>query len=326
MKRLLALAVIALGFQATSLAAHAETRPVLRSEVSTLSDIVTVGDFYSSAGEFADVPLFRSPDLGTSGDVSAEVVATRARAAGLIMAGTDGLSHVVVHRRAEVYDLVRLKHMAAQALSEKDAGLSPDNLDITFYHTPPTIQADPSAAMPVSVERVLWSRNDGRFTLSLEIEGAKGRSSLNLTGYAREMIEVAALAQPMSRGAILRKGAITTVRMARQKVPANALMSADEVLGLAARNNLRASAPLTREDFERPILIARGDKVTLSFQLPGMKLTTRGQAITDGAEGDIIDIMNLQSRRIVPAEVTGRGQVRVLSSSPIVASLNEAVK
>ena len=52
--------------------------PVLRSQVMTLSEIVTVGDFYSNAGTHAEKPLFRSPDMGTSGDVAANLVAERA--------------------------------------------------------------------------------------------------------------------------------------------------------------------------------------------------------------------------------------------------------
>ena len=80
--------------------AHADDRPVLRSQVMTLSEIVTVGDFYSNAGMIASKPLFRSPDMGTSGNVPAKLVAERAKAAGLNLAGTDGLRTVVVHRAA----------------------------------------------------------------------------------------------------------------------------------------------------------------------------------------------------------------------------------
>ncbi|WP_417689762.1 flagellar basal body P-ring formation chaperone FlgA [Roseibium sp.] len=321
MKRLIALAGIVAGLVWTSSTVSAETRPVLRSQVSTLSEIVTVGDFYTSAGAFADVPLFRSPDLGTSGDVPAETVAKRARAAGLVMAGTDGLSRVTVHRRAEIYDLPRLQQLAAEALARRDASLVPQDLEITFHRNPGPIQANPAAVQPISVERVLWSRTDGRFTLFLGIEGPRGRQQLNLTGYAREMMEVVALSQPLTRGAILKEGSLTTVRLARQQVPADALLSADAVIGLAARQNLRANSPIARNDFERPVLVARGDKVTVTFELPGMKLTTRGQAIDEGAEGDVIDVMNLQSRRIIPATVTSRGQVRIAPSNPIVASL-----
>jgi flagellar basal body P-ring formation protein FlgA len=322
MKRLFMLAGIAVAAMMGVSHAQAGSRPMLRSQVSTLSEIVTVGDFYTSAGEFADIPLFRSPDLGTSGNVPAETVARRAQAAGLSQAGTDGLRDVIVHRRAEVYGVERLKAMARQTLAERDASLKPEDLEISFLKPPLPIQADPSVLEPVAVERVLWSRNDNRFTLFLNVNGATGHQTLSLAGQVQEMMNVAALSQPLRRGDIIKVEDITTVRMPRARVPANAVLDSKEIAGLAARNNLRANLPLSRKDFERPVMVARGDKVTLTFELPGMKLATRGQAMDEGAKGDVIDIMNLQSRRIVPAVITSRGQVRVVSSNPIVASLN----
>ncbi|SHM15570.1 flagellar basal body P-ring formation chaperone FlgA [Roseibium suaedae] len=325
MKRILALTGLALGLM-SSLSALADSRPVLRSEIATLSEVVTVGDFYDNAGPSASVPLFRSPDLGTSGSVPAADVAARARDAGLLQAGTDGLSSVVVQRRAEPYDAERLKAMAKVALAERDASLTPADIDIAFYRTPATIQANPAADQPVAVDRVLWSRTDGRFTLFLSIATASGIQQTSLTGQATELMEVAVLAQPLRRGSVLRAEDLTLVRQPRARVPANALIDATEVAGLAARNNLRAGTPLLKTDFERPILITRGEKVTVTYELPGMKLTTRGEALEDGAEGDVIDIQNLQSKRKVPGVVTSRGQVRVTSSAPVLASLNEAVK
>lgn len=306
--------------------ARADQAPVLRSEISTLSEIVTIGDFYSFAGIFADTPLFRAPDLGVTGSVPAEDVARRARAAGLIKAGTDGLKAVTVHRRAELYDQHRLERITAAALAERGAGLSADDLDIKFYRELTPLQADPSDPNPVRVDQILWSRNDGRFTLTLSVAGTKGRQQYSLTGYANEMMEVAVLSRPLNRGTIVREGDFTTQRLQLQNVPARALRNPDEVVGLAAKSNLRPNRPITKSDFERPILVSRNEKITITFQMPGMKLTTRGQAMEEGSEGDIIDIMNLQSRRIVPGIVVSRGQVRVPSPAAQVASLEGPLK
>lgn len=322
MTRIFALAGLAIGSLFWSLTATAAEVPVLQPEVHTLSDVVTIGDFYRNAGDFAGIPLFRSPDLGTSGDVPAEQVANRARAAGLVSAGTNGLTTVVVYRRAETIGLRELKTIVAKALADRDASLSDTDLDVTLFQAPSSVHADPGAENPVRVDQVLWSRTDGRFTLRLNVAGLGGVSPLSLTGVAREMVEVAALIQPLRRGAILKPEDLATIRLARGSVPARALTDADDILGFAARSNLRANSPLTRNDFERPIIIPRGEKVTVTYQLPGMKLTTRGQALEDGAAGDMIDIMNLQSRRKITATVVARGRVRVETSVPV-ASLNE---
>ncbi|MFD1696643.1 flagellar basal body P-ring formation chaperone FlgA [Roseibium aestuarii] len=304
--------------------AQAQIKPVLRSEIAVLSDIVTVGDFYSDAGPVALVPLFRAPDLGVTGSVPAEDVARRAQAAGLTDAGTDGLRAVTVHRRAEIYDAARLKTVIGAAIALRDANIRAEDLEVSFFRDPAPLQADPGDMEPVRVDQVVWSRTDGRFTVSASVATGGGRQTLSLTGFAREMVEVTVLAQPLSRGTVLKAEDLTVARLPVQQVPARAVLDPADVVGLAARMNMRPNSPLVRADFERPVLVARNERVTLTFEMPGMKLTSRGQAMEDGSEGDMIDIMNLQSKRVVPAIVVGHGQVRILAPNTLPAAAQVA--
>ncbi|MCK7614869.1 flagellar basal body P-ring formation chaperone FlgA [Roseibium sediminicola] len=301
---------------------RAEERPVLRSQVMTLSDIVTVGDFYTNAGRFAAKPLFRSPDMGTSGNVPASDVAERARAAGLETAGTDGLRTVVVYRGATKLNRDQLAGLVRKSLEERNAGLNADKLDIRLLQAPDQVLADPKVSDPIRIDRVEWSQTSGHFTLHATVAVEFGTDRLILSGIATEMIDVVTLAQPVRRGDIVKEEDLDMLRIARNKVPAGALTDLDDIVGKQARINVRANAPLSRRDFQRPVLIERGEKITVTFIMPGMKLTSRAQAMDDGAKGDVIDVMNLTSRRIVPAIVTSRGQVRVHAANPIVASLN----
>jgi flagella basal body P-ring formation protein FlgA len=315
----------AIGLLLVSLAAFqalANERPVLRSQVMTLSDIVTIGDFYSNAGMLAEKPLFRSPDMGTSGNVSATLVAERARAAGLTDAGTDGLRTVAVFRGATRFNRDQLAGLVRNTLAERNAGLDPAKLDIRLLQAPDQVLADPKVHDPIRVDRVEWSQSNGHFTLHATVAVEIGTEPLTLSGIATEMIDVVALLQPLRRGDILKEEDLDVIRLARNKVPAGALTEADDILGKEARTNIRANAPLARRDFQRPMLVERGEKVTVVYEMAGMKLTSRAQAMEDGAKGDVIDVRNLQSRRIVPATVSSRGQVRVHAANPVVASLN----
>ncbi|WP_434051192.1 MAG: flagellar basal body P-ring formation chaperone FlgA [Roseibium sp.] len=296
--------------------------PVLRSQVMTLSEIVTVGDFYSNAGTHAQKPLFRSPDMGTSGDVAANLVAERARAAGLTSAGTDGLRTVTVHRGATKINREQLAGLVKKALARRNAAIDPASLEVQLFHAPNQILADPKAADPVRIESVQWAEANGRFVIQATVSVEHGTEPLTLSGIAQEMVEVMVLAQPLRRGDLLNEEDLTNVRMVRSSVPAGAVLSPDEIVGKEAKTNVRANTPLSRRTFQHPVLVGRGDKVTVTFNMPGLKLTSRAKALDDGAKGDVIDVMNLQSRRIVPAIVTSRGQVRVQTANPVVASLN----
>ncbi|MEM9635482.1 MAG: flagellar basal body P-ring formation chaperone FlgA [Pseudomonadota bacterium] len=313
-------ALVLLGF-ATS-AATAEELPVLRSQVMTLSDVVTVGDFYSNAGLLASKPLFRSPDMGTSGNVPANLVAERARAAGLDQAGTDGLRTVVVHRGATKIERDELEGLVRSALARRNAGIEPELLDIKLLQAPDRVLADPKVQDPIRVDSVDWSKSTGRFTVFTSVAAEHGTKTLTFSGIAIEMVKVVALAQPLRRGDILKEDDLITVRLTRKNVPSGAVTDPEGIIGKQARTNMRANAPLARKDFQHPVLIERGEKVTVTFLMTGMKLTSRAQALDEGAKGDVIDVMNLQSRRIVPATVISRGHVRVHTANPIVASLN----
>ncbi|MET1411300.1 flagellar basal body P-ring formation chaperone FlgA [Roseibium sp. HPY-6] len=300
----------------------AEEPPVLRSQVMTLSEIVTVGDFYSNAGLHASKPLFRSPDMGTSGNVAASIVAERARAAGLEAAGTDGLRSVVVHRGATKIDRDQLESLVRNALAGRNAALAPDALDVRLLQAPDRVLADPKVADPIRFDRIEWSETNGHFVIQASVAIEHGTERLTLSGVAHEMVDVTVLAQPLRRGDLLKEEDLTSIRLMRSKVPAGALLAPEEIVGKEAKTNIRANTPLSHRSFQRPVLVNRGDKVTVTFNMPGVKLTSRAKALDPGAKGDVIDVMNLQSRRIVPATVTSRGQVRVHAANPVVASLN----
>ncbi|MEO0976642.1 MAG: flagellar basal body P-ring formation chaperone FlgA [Pseudomonadota bacterium] len=322
MKQLYKAALSVLLTGVACLSAVAADPPVLRSQVKTLSEIVTVGDFYSNAGAHAEKPLFRSPDMGTSGDVAANLVAERARAAGLASAGTDGLRTVTVHRGANRINREQMTALVRTALARRNAAIDHDSLDVTLLHAPSQILADPKVADPVRLESVEWAESSGRFVIQATVSVERGTESVILSGIAQEMVDVMVLAQPLRRGDLLKEEDLTNIRMVRSSVPTGAVFSSEEIVGKEAKTNVRANTPLSRRNFQHPVLVGRGDKVTVTFNMPGLKLTSRAKALDDGAKGDVIDVMNLQSRRIVPAIVTSRGQVRVQTANPVVASLN----
>ena len=64
-------------------------------------------------------------------------------------------------------------------------------------------------------------------------------------------------------------------------------------------------------DLAKPDLVQRDQSVTLIYESTGLFLTIRGKALEGGTEGDVVSVMNLQSKRTVSGVVTGRGQVSV---------------
>lgn len=85
--------------------------------------------------------------------------------------------------------------------------------------------------------------------------------------------------------------------------------SADEILGKKLKSNLEAGSPIYLCDVEPLYLVKRGDRVRLLAQSGTVSIETVAKALDSGALGDIIRVINLDSRRTISAKVAGKGTV-----------------
>jgi flagella basal body P-ring formation protein FlgA len=70
-------------------------------------------------------------------------------------------------------------------------------------------------------------------------------------------------------------------------------------------------------DIAEPIVVHKGDLVTVALNTPGMQLTAQGKAMEDGAMGASIRIANTQSNRVIDAVVAGPNQVMIGGGAPV---------
>ena len=95
-------------------------------------------------------------------------------------------------------------------------------------------------------------------------------------------------------------------------------------VGMQTRKQLRAGQAVRATDLAKPNLVQRDDNVTLIYESTGLYLTIRGKAMEGGAEGDVVNVLNLQSKRTVSGVVIGRGQVEISVATPRLAAAESA--
>jgi len=98
-------------------------------------------------------------------------------------------------------------------------------------------------------------------------------------------------------------------------VDGSALMSGvptriEEVKGMQTRRMLIAGQPFRAEDVRRPIVVTKGQTVTMQFAAPGVELTAMGRAMSEGGVGDTVTIQNPVSYRMIAGTVVAPGTVR----------------
>ena len=183
------------------------------------------------------------------------------------------------------------------------------------------IQVEPTAKGEPRVARINFDTRSGRFDATLDMPtGAANRGMLRLSGRAAATVEVVTLLRPLERGALIKHADLAIERRPRAEIGRDIVTDREQAIGLAARNALQPGRPLRVADLMKPELVQRNETVTLVYEVPGIMLTVRGKAAEGGAEGDVISVLNEQSKRTVQGVVAGPGRVIISTGSPRLAA------
>ena len=298
-------------------------RPAIKAKVVVHGDIVRIGDLIENSGVVANVPIFRAPDLGYTGTVSVDAVLNAVRDHALIGVDTAGLSEVTVTRATRTVPATDIEDLIARTLSARfDLGDSKDII-VNLGHDMRAVYVDPLAVGEPRVTHIDYDTRTTRFDVIVEIPaGPAKRSMLRFAGRATPTVEIVTLARAIERGSIIKDADLVTERRPRAEVGRDAITKRPGIVGMAARGTLQGGRPLRTADLMKPDLVMRNEAVTLVYERPGMVLTIRGKANDGGAEGDVISVLNEQSKRVVQGVIIGPGRVAVPTGSPRLAANN----
>jgi flagella basal body P-ring formation protein FlgA len=93
-----------------------------------------------------------------------------------------------------------------------------------------------------------------------------------------------------------------------------ALTDPAEVIGLEAKVTIYAGRPIMAKDIGAATLIERNQTVSLVYRSAGLSILTEGRALSQGAVGEVIKVMNLTSRLTVSGRVGADGTVYVMTT------------
>lgn len=102
---------------------------------------------------------------------------------------------------------------------------------------------------------------------------------------------------------------IDMIDMPWARVHAFAITDYEDLVGMQVRRMLSPGRPIHHQSVMQPIVVARGDKVTIELSYGGLQLTARGKAITDAHLGQEVRVVNLSSNKTIIAIATGDGLV-----------------
>jgi flagella basal body P-ring formation protein FlgA len=122
--------------------------------------------------------------------------------------------------------------------------------------------------------------------------------------------------QPLSRGEVITAAhlelrAVDYLPQATDR--RTAVESMDELIGMEARQAIQAGAVVFSDQVQAPVLIKRGEVITVSSHAGGIRVRTTARARQDGAKGELVQVESLETRERFEVRVVGPREAAVFA-------------
>ncbi len=306
---ILMLVIIAFGgllLSSAKRALAASLRPV-----TVLSgDTLTVGDIFDGLdADKASRVLGPAPQPGKDMVLNARTLLRIALAVDLPWQPGSIADQVIVRRAATTIGQDVFMDAIRDKLAEQDIG---GRFELELTSVPPTAILPGSVPETADLLDFKTDPKNDSFRASFAVPSKEDRqATVDVSGKIVRYISMPVLKTSLRSGDIIGARDISWIDLAARDVQADLLLKEENLVGMTPRRMITAGKPVHDKDVEKPELVGRGDMITLVYESGPIILTAKGKSMQNGAQGDIIRVVNVVSNRTLEGMVTGDRQVTV---------------
>jgi len=170
------------------------------------------------------------------------------------------------------------------------------------------------AACPVGLE--LFPAGGQNITGRLAV-GVRCTGQTPWTIYVSALVKayrpVVVLNRPLQRGEIIQPGYLSIEKKDVTSLHGDFISEPGQAAYKQAARPILAGSAVSLQQLKEPVLVKRGDKVTISAGQATFSVKMNGQAMRDGAKDELIPVKNQSSGRLVSARVLEPGLVSIIN-------------
>ena len=187
----------------------------------------------------------------------------------------------------------------------------PESMDIQINYEASDIKV-PEGKLLLDYGRINNPRGIGRISLTLVVKvDEKFIKRLRVNASVGVYQDVVKIVNPLQRGNVISESDIVIERTRTERLIRNTPTALDKVIGQATTRNLQAGNIVKFRDLKQVPTIKRGARVIILARKGSMKITTSGTAREDGFKNSIIQVVNLETKKTIYAEVINSKTVEV---------------
>jgi len=211
-------------------------------------------------------------------------------------------------KRAErrVCDAV-IQYLKGQALADE-----PWNVELSLAAGHARLLANGNPKIAISGGAPPWT---GAQRFEVKVDAPE--QPLRFTVEAEVSIPSAAVvtARSLARGTVVRESDVVLQHDVPREAGSELYYSIDEVVGQQTTRAVAAGKPILHDALRAPLLVRRGEVVTVYARSSGIRVRTTARARDDGSLGDLISVESLQDRAMYFARVSAVREVEIFAHS-----------
>lgn len=144
----------------------------------------------------------------------------------------------------------------------------------------------------------------------LKVDG-EAEKRLSATVSIERLTRVVVARRPLGRYKPIDEDDIEVKHLDAAGLPSDCITRPEMVIGKRTRRPLDSGSVLTEDLIEYPPLVKYGDRVRIIAETAGLRISAFGQVKQKGAQGELIQVVNLDSNKAIQARVVDAHTVKI---------------
>lgn len=303
---------------ANTSAASSEIAPLLAIKQNVMVDapVIRLGDLFDQPITGGDTPIAQAPKPGQTVSLDARFLRQLVRAYHLELNSSQDFDHVLVARKCQIIKSETVTAALAEAISQRTQLSS--TMDIAFDTGEVQFTLPTNVAPTVAVQGLNFDPSSNRFLAILAVP-ATGPTLITqqVVGTIYEKTQVPVLKRLVSAGETIQADDIDWTSSRLDQLATNTVTDSQQMVGRIAKRPLRPGQTLRLSDLINEPTVHKNSLITIAVQTADMSLTVRGKALDDGAVGQSIRVVNVNTNKQLVGVVKDAATVVIPSTAPL---------
>lgn len=283
----------------------------LRGTSVVTDSVLRVGDIFNGLDTTkANTVLGPSPQPGKEMVLNAATLMRLAKTLELDWRPATTADQIVVRRAATVIGKDIIEKLVNEKLFEE--GLTGD-YRMSMNNTVADIVLPQDMPAQAEISRFRFDPQKDVFEATVAAPSAsKPAFEMVISGSVERLVSVPVLRDSLKNGDIIGQTDVDFIKLPQKDVQRDFILKAETLNGMTPRRMVMSGKPIRDLDLENPQIVTRGAQVTLVYKEGPMTLSARGKSMQNGARGDMVRVINLNSNRSLEGIVSAENEITVI--------------